>query len=85
MKTNFLITDQGEILMSAAILIVDDDKENQELLVQVLGEEGYRVHSAAAGQKVLEVLEENKFDLVILELKLPDMNGVQHFSPLRGG
>ncbi|MFO8037571.1 MAG: response regulator transcription factor [Anaerolineales bacterium] len=63
--------------MSAAILIVDDDEKIREPLEQDLVKEGYRVHNAAAGQEALEVLKEKEIALIILELKLPDMNGVE--------
>ncbi|MFO7943103.1 MAG: response regulator [Anaerolineales bacterium] len=63
--------------MSAEILIVDSDRENRESLEDVLSEEEYRVHSAAAGQEALAVLKEKEIDLIILELKLPDMSGAE--------
>ena len=63
--------------MSAVILIVDDDKESREYIEQTLSEEGYQVHNAGSGQEALGMLEEKDIDLLILEVKLPDMSGAE--------
>jgi DNA-binding response OmpR family regulator len=63
--------------MSAVILNVDGDKESRDSLEDVLSEEGYRVHNAGSGQEALEVLKEKEIDLMILDLKLPDMSGAE--------
>ena len=63
--------------MSAVMLIVDGDKESRESLEQILSEECYQVHSVKSGQGALGMLEEKDIDLLILELKLPDMSGAE--------
>ncbi len=62
------------------ILILDDDKELAEMLTIPLVEKGYDVITAASGKEGLEKLTENEVDLIILDLKLTDMSGLEFFS-----
>jgi CheY-like chemotaxis protein len=59
------------------ILVVDDDYDIRETLTQVLQTEGYRVEMAANGQEALDRLKEKGADLVLLDLRMPVMNGWQ--------
>jgi CheY-like chemotaxis protein len=61
--------------MVKKILIIDDAKLNRELLKAVLGGGGYGVSLACDGQEGIEKLQNEKFDLVILDLILPGMDG----------
>ena len=63
--------------MSAAIWIVESDRENQESLEQDLEMEGYQIHSVQTGQEALEVLAEKEIGLIVLEVTLPDMSGAE--------
>ena len=61
----------------AKILIVEDD-EAQRFLYQVeLQEEGYEVILAKNGKVALECLEKSLFDLIILDIRMPEMNGIE--------
>jgi len=53
------------------ILVVDDDLRIQRLLHRLLSAEGYVVHSASSGTGMRRALDEKRFDLVILDLRLP--------------
>ncbi|WP_130891298.1 response regulator transcription factor [Fusobacterium ulcerans] len=57
------------------ILVVEDDKEIQELITYFLTKEGYEVDRASDGLEGLKLLKENKNDLVILDLMLPNLDG----------
>lgn len=57
------------------ILVVEDDKEIQELIAYFLMKEGYEVDRASDGLEGLKLLKENKNDLVILDLMLPNLDG----------
>lgn len=57
------------------ILIVEDDPDISELLCAWLGEEGYRVTAAADGLEALDVFAAHRFDLVLLDLMLPRLDG----------
>ena len=59
------------------ILVVDDIEANRELLSRRLRRDGHRVSLATGGQQALKMLSEEKFDLVLLDLMMPGMNGFQ--------
>src|ERR1051326_9583065 len=59
------------------ILIVDDEENVCALFNRVLAKDGYDVDSAASGEEALAKLEERPFDLVITDLKMPGMDGME--------
>ncbi len=59
------------------ILVVDDIETNRELLSRRLRRDGHRVATAASGRQALKLLSREKFDLVLLDLMMPGMNGFQ--------
>ncbi len=63
--------------MNEKILIVDDNKRNIQVLAGFLTNNNYQVEYALDGQKALEWLKEEKFDLVILDVMMPGMDGFQ--------
>ncbi len=63
--------------MKNSILIVDDEPGIRESLTDVLEDEGYRVESVESGEACLETLETGKFDVVLLDIWLPGMDGIQ--------
>ncbi len=58
------------------LLIVDDESGIVEEVTDFLQEEGYEVHSADTGEEGIHRLRELKPDLLILDMKLPDMSGI---------
>jgi len=70
--------------MSAPILIVDDDPKILEVVGVSLERRGYSVHTARTGSEALACVEEKRPDLVILDLGLPDMTGMQVLENVRG-
>jgi DNA-binding response OmpR family regulator len=67
----------------AQVLIIEDDDRIRPLLMRALGERGYAVSSARTGMDGLHQAVENRPDLVILDLGLPDIDGAQVLSMLR--
>jgi DNA-binding response OmpR family regulator len=63
--------------MTARILIVDDEKAVRESLEELLILEDYQVESAASGEKALEILGEKDIDLLLLDIKMPGVDGVE--------
>ncbi|MBI3078080.1 MAG: sigma-54-dependent Fis family transcriptional regulator [Deltaproteobacteria bacterium] len=59
------------------ILIVDDDREMLALLEDSLAQEGYRVQTATGAEWAIARLEETEFDLVLTDLRMPGMNGME--------
>jgi two-component system response regulator PilR (NtrC family) len=58
------------------ILVVDDERSMRELLAIVLGREGYEVRLAENGRSAIAVLEREPIDILISDIKMPDMSGV---------
>src|SRR5512140_2894592 len=65
------------------VLIVDDEAEIRESLETLLQLEGYRVSSAATAREGLAQIGERAFDVVLLDLALPDKNGMDVLSEIR--
>ncbi len=62
---------------AAKILVVDDDTDTQELLREVLSEEGYDVVTSGSGEEALRIGEQECFDIIISDMKLgPNLNGL---------
>jgi two-component system nitrogen regulation response regulator NtrX len=67
----------------ATILVVDDEQGIREVLQDVLADESHRVIPVEDGFKALEVLEEGAVDLVILDVWLPNMGGIDVLKQIR--
>jgi DNA-binding response OmpR family regulator len=67
----------------ARILLVDDEQAVQTLLTYPLRKEGYEVVAAVDGQQALERFAEQRFDLVVLDIMLPKLDGVEVCRRLR--
>ena len=69
--------------MLARVLIVDDDPAIRDGCAQVLRRRGYECVETATGSDALSLMEEYDFDLVLVDLKMPDMNGLDLVSMIR--
>ncbi len=67
----------------ATILIVDDEAFLRDQLERILGEEGYRVHGVETGAGALELAGREPVDLVLLDLNLPDVHGIEVLRELK--
>lgn len=65
------------------IIVVDDEKEIRNLIGIYLKNEGYKVIKAENGIKALEILEKEKIDLIILDIMMPDMDGIEACTKIR--
>lgn len=65
------------------ILIVDDDKNIRRYLAAVLSDAGYTASCADCAEKALEIMENKKIDLIILDIMMPGMNGYSFAELLR--
>lgn len=65
------------------ILIVEDEDYLRELYVQILGDEGYLVEAASDGEVAYEKLSTTTYDLVLLDIILPKMDGIQLLEKLK--
>ena len=68
-----------------ALLVVDDNDDNRFTLTRRLAREGYKkVTSAVNGREALERLRADHFDLVLLDVMMPEMNGYQVLEQMHG-
>ncbi len=70
-------------LPPAAILIVDDDRGQRSLLETFLGAQGYRTQSAASGEAALAMLETETFAMMISDVRMPGMSGIETLRRVR--
>jgi DNA-binding NtrC family response regulator len=68
---------------SASLLIVDDDLNLRKMLAFVLAKEGYRVEEAINGVDALKKLKGRSFDLVISDIRMPDLNGIELLKKIK--
>jgi DNA-binding NtrC family response regulator len=64
------------------ILIVDDERRQREILQMILEGEGYDIAAASGGRQALQAAQEGNFDLVLTDLKMPDLNGIELLQEL---
>ncbi len=74
---------QGERVSGERILVVDDERGVRTSLGQMLRVESYRVEDAADGETAVSTLEKNGADLVLLDVKLPGMDGLDALKEIR--
>lgn len=69
--------------MTRTILVVDDDAMNLKMAEMILKKNGYEVKKADSGQAALELLEEEPVDLVLLDVEMPEMSGIETLDAIR--
>jgi len=72
-----------EDVVKKKILVVDDEKNIRLLLKEELTDEGYEVIEADTGAKALELIKKEKPDLVTLDIKMPDEDGLSILRKIR--
>jgi DNA-binding response OmpR family regulator len=70
-------------LTAGKILVVDDDPGMLDTLMDVLSATGYETSVAASGNAALEMAQAGRFDLVLMDVQMPGLNGVQVLHALR--
>lgn len=69
--------------MAKRILVVDDDMMNLKRTKYVLGRAQYEVALAESGAEALDQLKREKFDLILLDIEMPGMNGMETFRRIQ--
>ena len=65
------------------ILVVDDDQMNRELLSRRLARGGYKSTCVASGQEALDLLEQKRFDLILLDYMMPGLSGLETLQAIK--
>jgi len=63
--------------LKARILIVDDEADLRTLLHHILTAQGYQITDAADGEEAIELIKRQKFDIALLDIQMPNINGIQ--------
>lgn len=69
--------------MPKTVLVIDDDVGLQQMLELALREAGYEVAFASDGEEALALLETLRPDLILCDIMMPEMDGVQFFAAIR--
>ena len=67
----------------AHVLIVDDDEANRDILTRTLARQGYKTDSAETGEEALRMLRHGGYDLVLLDVMMPGMDGCAVLAEMR--
>lgn len=85
MATSFPTGDQAHLSNPPrlAILVVDDDELSRRMMKLLLSREGHKVDLASSGMEAFEAIKSQKFDIVFMDLQMPDMNGIETSQKIR--
>lgn len=70
--------------LNKTILYVEDNSDNRNLIRRVLEAEGYSVIDAINANQAIEKLEENRIDLILMDINMPDMDGYTLTTKIKG-
>ena len=70
-------------MAGACVLVVEDNEKNMKLFRDVLTATGYTTLEATTGRRAVELASEHRPDLVLMDIRLPDIDGVDALSRLR--
>jgi two-component system, sensor histidine kinase and response regulator len=81
--TRYTLPDKGELLGSLRILLAEDNRVNQKIALRMLEKRGHHAVLAANGKEALEALAQASFDLVLMDVHMPDMDGIEATIAIR--
>jgi PAS domain S-box-containing protein len=81
--TRFSLQDARDPAGILRVLLVEDNVVNQRLVTRLLEKRGHRVVIASNGREALQALEKERFDLVLMDLQMPEMDGFEATTAIR--
>lgn len=78
-------TDAGLNNKAYSILVADDDPINLKLVMTLLKKQGHNVCAASNGREVIDILSKHDFNAVIIDIEMPDMDGIETAKRIRTG
>ena len=67
----------------ARLLIVDDEEKIREMIGKYAVHEGYEVTLASNGREALDIFRDNEYDVIIMDVMMPEMDGYETFKKMR--
>jgi two-component system sensor histidine kinase/response regulator len=83
MLTRYSLQESHDLSRSLTILLAEDNAVNQKLATRLLEKRGHHVTLAANGKEALAALEKRSYDLVLMDVQMPEMDGVEATTQLR--
>jgi CheY-like chemotaxis protein/HPt (histidine-containing phosphotransfer) domain-containing protein len=77
------LQDKGDFLRSLHILLAEDNRVNQKIAMRLLEKRGHQAVLAANGEEALEALAQASFDLVLMDVHMPGMDGIEATIAIR--
>ena len=65
------------------LLVVDDESGHRQMIRAVMQDEGYQIHEAENGRKCLDLLKKRPVDIILLDMKMPVMNGIETLEEIK--
>jgi two-component system sensor histidine kinase/response regulator len=81
--TRFSLQEAREQAAFLRVLVAEDNPVNQRLAVRLLEKRGHRVQVAVNGLEALRALDKDRFDLVLMDVQMPEMDGVEATAAIR--
>jgi PAS domain S-box-containing protein len=81
--TRYSLLDRGDSFRSLRILLAEDNRVNQKIATRLLEKRGHQVVLAENGDQALAALAQRTFDLVLMDVHMPDMDGIQATMAIR--
>lgn len=69
--------------MAKKILVIDDEELVAKSLQKLLNSQGYKVTTAKSGTEAIDIVKENDFDLIISDVRMPALDGIQTIKQIR--
>jgi two-component system sensor histidine kinase/response regulator len=81
--TRYSLHDSRDPMAVLRILVAEDNAVNQRLVVRLLEKRGHRVVLAVDGRQAIEALNQESFDLVLMDVQMPEMDGLEATTIIR--